>query len=320
MKIFESKNLAIYLIFAVSIAVAFFLGYTAGEIQGENSILTMKRAGSVINTAGLQTAADNIDKSAERIAEIAASLDKLKTITHKLEVLSSTHSKNEARSEPVQGKKAANQAANIEQTSKTVRTTLSQETENLPKTIPSSGFAEKPAQEQTGKNREIAMVDRKSLRKMTDDIFLSDVSNKEKAIKTLARIASPEVKLEIGDSILNEAEDIGVRLAAIESIDWKWNAETLTSILQTDSSREIRQSLVYAARETDFNETEQQQIDQALFERYQQEPNDFVRLAILDYFSDDQAEKVEELLTLVSPEDFSDDVREHVKALQQGLP
>ncbi len=321
MKVFESKNLAVYVMFTVSIAATFFLGYTMGEINGENTILAMKKNASVINTSGLQTAANNIGNSAEKIAEIAASLDELKTITLKLEALSSTYSKNKVsataplKQKTIQERKAANQAENIEKASasKVLQATVSQETKTLPDT-------KEPAQEQTSGNRAIAMVDHNSLRNMTNDIFLSDAFNKEKAIKTLARIASPEVKLEIGNSVLNEEEDIGVRLAAIESVDWRWSADTLTTVLQTDSNREIRQSLVYAARETDFSGTEQEQINQTFFERFQQEPDDFVRLAILDYFSDNQPEKVEELLTLVSPEDFSDDVREHVEFLQQGLP
>ncbi|RKZ83299.1 MAG: hypothetical protein DRR19_19340 [Candidatus Parabeggiatoa sp. nov. 1] len=303
--------------FMLSITTAFFIGYSLSKTPIQNENVVTEKVAPVIDTAPIQAASSKVDAASNKIDSAA---NKLETVVRQLETISEkTLAALASLEKPATQPAAVNEAAN---TPSPVEATPPQVSEEKPDTQ-NTALAELAEQTDEETYRKILgmldVIDYDKVDQITEGARRGEITDMEQAIQTLARIGTPEVKAEISKILLNEDEDMGIRLTAVEALDWRGSADELTNIFQTDSSHEIRLASVYAARETQFDEVEKEQVNQTFFDSFQQETNDFVRLAILDYFSDNQPEQVEQLLTLVPPDQFSQEVREQVDSLQNGL-
>lgn len=298
--------------FIISITIIFFIGYSWGKTKTQSQVVVAEKIAPVIDTTP--------NKFEIVFGKVEQVVKKLEAAVKQLETVSENTQKVLATLE-----KKANQPTIIHSTHtpKSTETTHSQATEDIPDTQ-NSILAERGEQTNAETYQKIRrmldIVDYEKVEKMTQGALQGNTNDIERAIKTLAKIGTPEINSEIDKIILNEDEDTGIRLTAIESIDWKGNVDMLTRLLQTDHSHEIRLATVYAARETEFDDIGKEQLNQVFFDNFQTETNDFVKLAILDYFSDEQPEKIEQLLTLVPPDNFSAEVRKQVELLQNPLP
>lgn len=271
--------------FVISITLSFFIGYSLGK----NNVV-VKTVTPVVDTTPLQTVSKKMDATSNKIDTQIKQFIPLLT---QLKILS---------------EQTANTLKILEQQ------TNKQPTPNLPIIPQVTDELDEDISKQL--KMSLALIDSHNVEQKVEDLFLGNREDREKAIKAIAQVSSPEVKKQILNFILDPNEDIGVRLTAIESFDWKDEVETLANIFQTDESHDIRLATIYTARETKFNDSEKEQLNQVFFQEFQAEPNEFVKLAILDYFSDNQPEKIEQLLTLVPLNDFSPEVRKQVELLQ----
>jgi hypothetical protein len=302
MKIFSLKT-SLIIGFTLSTILSFFMGYSLGKTKNQFE-------NAVVEIAPLQTIATEIDTTSSKIYTKVNELEKILTQLENVseKTLSALQLLETQATQPT-----------IENQNPSVSSQAGKQTpenSNLYPIETVEGLDEKTLREL---KISLALIDSKNVEQKAEQMFLGEAIDREEAIKAIAKVSSPEVRAEIMSFIRNPDEDMGVRLTAIESIDWEGESETLINLFQTDDSHEIRLATVNSARETEFDNSEKEKIDQVLFENFQAEPNDFVRLAILDYFSDVQLEKVEQLLTLVPPDNFSSEVREHVELLRKQL-
>lgn len=156
----------------------------------------------------------------------------------------------------------------------------------------------------------LGLVNYRALEATAERLFLGEQYDRSKAISALAVVGSPEVKAEIQRLILDEQESEDIRTAAIEAFDWQGQVNTLTQLLETPQSSSIQTAAVYAARNTQFNEVEQRQLEQTLFSQFQQTQDNTIREAIIDYFVTEPS-KLEQLLSQSNAQGIKYIIRQH---------
>ncbi len=166
----------------------------------------------------------------------------------------------------------------------------------------------------------LGLVNYNDLENSVEKMFSTeDNFERQQIVKSLARITSPEVKAQIVNLILDENDDVDVRRTAIESLDWKGNADMLATIFQTAQNNEVRESTIYAAKSTRFDDSDRAKIDQTLLQTFPQETEDLIKMAIIDYFADVQPGQVDQLLSSVPSNSFSTEVLEHIEVVRREL-
>jgi ribosomal protein S7 len=336
MNIFQ--KILLLLGFVVFPSLAFITGYSLGK---ENATLSViEKLQQKIDLTPIQTASNQMENASSRfnvasiqvdgvVKQLETEIAQLKKVSNEIVTALASSEKdttqpvatiNEATSPLTEEVHNTEDTAIAELTEQTDEESLS--TEEVPDTKDTviAELTEQTDNETSAQiNRMFYVIDHKKVDNMTQSALSGDTTDVEQAIQTLARIGTPIIQNQINNIILDKKEDMGLRLTAIEAVDWKDNANGLSIIYQTDSNHEIRLATVLAARETEFNKNDKQQINQTLFDNFTKENNESVKLEILDYFADEQPEKVQQLLDLVSPEDFSPEVGKQVELLRTGL-
>ncbi len=156
----------------------------------------------------------------------------------------------------------------------------------------------------------LGLINYRALEATAERLFLGENADRSKAISALAVVGSPEVKAEIQRLILDEQESVDIRTAAIEAFNWQGQVATLGQLLQTPQPASIQSSAIYAARNTQFSEAEQQQLEQTLFSQFQQTQDNGVREAIIDYFVTEPT-KLEQLLNQSNVQGIKYIIRQH---------
>jgi len=317
MNIFELKT-SLLIGFIISIVFSFVMGYSLGKMNSQPENVVIETVNPTIDTAPLQTITNQIGTTSNemdsRVKQLDTILVQLKTISNK--TLTTLKSLEKQTVQLVTVNQTPNPSPSPQVSEQT-----SDSSNSPPIDSPPTAMVEELDEETLRKLKvSLALVDSEHVEQKAEQMFLGEAVDREKAIQAIARVSSPEVKTEIVNFIHDPDEDMGVRLTAINSLDWSGEAETLTNIFQTDNSHEIRLATVHAARETEFDDFEKEQLNQVFFDNFQTETDENVKLAILDYFSDNQPETIEQLLTLVPPDNFSPEVRKHVELFQNQLP
>jgi len=161
----------------------------------------------------------------------------------------------------------------------------------------------------------IGLTDYKKFHNLVENLFTGELTDKIESIKTIGRIASPEIKQELFEMIQNDEEHLAVRLTAIESLDWKDDANTLANIFNSSHNQEVQQAIISKTRATDFS-SEKTAIEQEFSSAYAGNSDESVKLSILEYFSDKNPEMVDQLLSLIPSDKFSSHLRGHIEFVQ----
>lgn len=336
MNIFQ--KILVLLGFVVFPSLAFITGYSLGKQNATLSVI--EKLQQKIDLTPIQTASNQMENASTRfnvasiqvdgvVKQLETEIAQLKKVSN--EIVTALASSEKDTTQPVATineltSPLTEEVHNTEDTAIAELTEQTDEeslyTEEVPDTK-DTVIAELTEQTDNETSAQIKsmfyIIDHKKVDNMTQSALSGDTTDVEQAIQTLARIGSPIIQNKINNIILDKKEDMGLRLTAIEAVDWKDNANGLSNIYQTDSNHEIRLATVLAARETKFNKNDKEQINQTLFDNFIKENNESVKLEILDYFADEQPEKVQQLLDLVSPEDFSQEVAKQVELLRTGL-
>jgi len=302
----DSKLLS-FMIFGLlmGIAIAFFAGYTMGKYETQIDALTTTKLDPLEIVRPLQTSSTKLENATKKIEE---AIVRLETISkNQLNQISISPPAETVKPKTVQEKT----------TSETI-----QKGPVSPQAITSPCDPAKVAGPEIWDKFlvSLGLVNYKDLENSVEKMFSTeDNFERQQIVKSLARITSPEVKAQIINLILDENDDIDVRRTAIESLDWKGNADMLATIFQTAKNNEVRESSIYAAKNTHFDDTDRAKIDQTLLQTFPQETEDFVKMAIIDYFADVQPGQFDQLLSSVPSDNFSTEVLEHIEVVRQKL-
>ncbi len=107
----------------------------------------------------------------------------------------------------------------------------------------------------------------------------------------------------------------------IRDRDWHGLSEQLVQLFQISKDYNIRVAAITAAQTSHFDEAEQQTFESTLLDNFSDEQDDFVKIATLDYFANNNPEKLQDFLSNQSEENsLSPEVRKHLQFLLVPAP
>ncbi len=137
-------------------------------------------------------------------------------------------------------------------------------------------------------------VDADALQTALADMHSPNIETRQQALRALMLVGSPEVKLEIGRIIFNDEEDVNLRRELIQSLNWHGVSEQLINLFQTAKDYNVRAAAILAAETSQLDESERLAFESVLQESFAEEPDNFVKIATLDYFSNNNPSKLQE--------------------------
>ncbi len=166
-----------------------------------------------------------------------------------------------------------------------------------------------------------AQVDPAEIQGAIADMYSADIDTRQRALRALTLIGSSEIKQQIGQLIFNDEEDATLRNDIIKNLDWHGLSEQLVQLFQISKDYNIRVAAITAAQTSHFDEAEQQTFESTLLDNFSDEQDDFVKIATLDYFANNNPEKLQDFLSNQSEENsLSPEVRKHLQFLLVPAP
>jgi hypothetical protein len=86
---------------------------------------------------------------------------------------------------------------------------------------------------QTNKTQDVSIskqIDRDALQTVTKDMESTDFNTRQRALRAMVLLGSPEIKQQIGQIILNEDENVALRRDLIQSMDWQGLGDQLVIV------------------------------------------------------------------------------------------
>ncbi|RKZ50483.1 MAG: hypothetical protein DRR16_09840 [Candidatus Parabeggiatoa sp. nov. 3] len=164
-------------------------------------------------------------------------------------------------------------------------------------------------------------VDPVGIQNAIADMYSADLETRQRALRALTLIGSSEIKQQIGQLIFNDEEDATLRNDIIKNLDWHGLSEQLVQLFQISKDYNIRVAAITAAQTSHFDEAEQQTFESTLLDNFSDEQDDFVKIATLDYFANNNPEKLQDFLSNQSEENsLSPEVRKHLQFLLVPAP
>jgi len=135
------------------------------------------------------------------------------------------------------------------------------------------------------------------------------------ALKLLSKIGKPEQKEVIKEYALNPSEEIPVRLAAVENIDWEQNTDVIKNLITANN--EVSEAAIYMANSKELSNEAQASIDDAVYSASFQSPKPSTQIAILNYLLERHSSLFDDVAARVSFDGFLLQEREEVEQLLQ---
>jgi hypothetical protein len=147
------------------------------------------------------------------------------------------------------------------------------------------------------------------------NMYSTDIDVRTKYLKALILLGSSEIKEEIGQIILDETENTELRRDLIKELDWQGISPYLITLLETSKDHEIRFAAVSAIEDSAFSEAEKSTVDIALLQSFHTEQEDYIKNAIIGYFSGRNSDEFTNLLSSIDENTISSDVKDHIQFL-----
>lgn len=158
-------------------------------------------------------------------------------------------------------------------------------------------------------------VDQVGIQQAVADMYSADLDTRQRALRALTLVGSSEIKQQIGQIIFNDDEDTTLRNDIIKNLDWHGLSEQLIELFQISKDYNIRTAAITAAQTSHFDETERQSFETTLLENFESEPDDFVKIATLDYFANNNLDKLQDFLNEENKNNLSPEVHKHLQFL-----
>jgi len=175
-----------------------------------------------------------------------------------------------------------------------------------------------PIENQTNKTQDVSIskhIDHDALQTVTKDMESTDFNTRQRALRAMVLLGSPEIKQQIGQIILNEDENVALRRDLIQSMDWQGLGDQLVGLFEKSKDSAIRFAAISAVDSSNLNETEKQSFENSLLNNVTVEPDDFIKIATLDYFSNHNREQLQLVINKLNPQEISPQLQDHIKFL-----
>jgi hypothetical protein len=170
----------------------------------------------------------------------------------------------------------------------------------------------------TNKTPEIPIskqIDHDALQTVTKDMYSTDFNTRQRALRAMVLLGSPEIKQQIGQIILNEDENVALRRDLIQSMDWQGLGDQLVGLFEKSKDSAIRFAAISAVDSSNLSETEKQSFENSLLNNVTVESDDFIKIATLDYFSNHNREQLQSVINKLNPQEISPQLQDHIKFL-----
>jgi hypothetical protein len=158
-------------------------------------------------------------------------------------------------------------------------------------------------------------VDYKGVQEALQNMHSENVNTRQRALRALILLGSPEVKLQIGQVILDEEEDTALRRDLIQSMDWQGSSEQLSNLFENSKNPIIRAATISAVDNSHLSETEKQSFEASLVKNFSNESDDLIKIATLNYFSNQNSSHLYTLIDNLDQQTISPKLQEHIKFL-----
>jgi hypothetical protein len=149
-------------------------------------------------------------------------------------------------------------------------------------------------------------------------IYSTDFAIREKSLKAMAQLGTPEAKATLMQVVMNEQENAGLRRALIRTTDWHDAVEQATSLLSS-KDESVKAAVILAAQDSHFNETEQEDFEKELIGVFNDKNGDFIQIAAIDYLANKNPAKISEITVLSKDANVSLKVNQHIDELISNL-
>lgn len=164
--------------------------------------------------------------------------------------------------------------------------------------------------------RLITKIDFSALKNIFIDAEGDDFESKQRALKVLALLGTPEEKQKIDNYIADKEQDISLRRDLIKSTDWSYNGRRLMNIFKESNDSIIRADIIAAAESGKLQPEDRVSLDAVLFDNFYKEANDSVKIETLDYFYNTNREQYSSFMNSINTNELSLEVKQHIQSLE----
>lgn len=157
-------------------------------------------------------------------------------------------------------------------------------------------------------------IDDNKLHEIINNLNSDSPSSRMDSIVVLSKIGTPETQQELAMLILDNSEDMGLRITAINNIDWRYNSNDLEMIFSSSNDDDIKSALLDTAITTDFEGVEQNKLSQRLYDYFDNE-NDEIKIRSLRFLFKNNPQYAKALMDTHPIEGFPEDMRGFVKVI-----
>lgn len=154
--------------------------------------------------------------------------------------------------------------------------------------------------------------DEEMVRIALSDIVEGDTDDRLESLLALSWLGNDHALMEIDRIIVDENEDTALRAELIEHVDWHDRIDQLRNLLSRNHDSAVRAAAMSVAAHTQLEDAERSSFESAIVDYFEEDSNDFSRIAALSYFSDRADwQQLDNLLVLLEQEtDVSPHLRE----------
>jgi len=164
--------------------------------------------------------------------------------------------------------------------------------------------------------RLITKIDFSALKNIFIDAEGDDFEAKQRALKVLALLGTPEEKQKIDNYIVDKEQDISLRRDLIKNTDWSYDGRRLINIFKGSNDSIIHADIIAAAESGKLQPEDRVSLDAVLFDNFYKEANDAVKIETLDYFYNTNREQYSSFVNSINTNELSQEVTQHIQSLE----
>jgi hypothetical protein len=156
----------------------------------------------------------------------------------------------------------------------------------------------------TSTNELLKVVDSEKISSITSKFYSGNKSEQRDAIIALSHVGNLAMQTEIVKLITDNSEDMGLRITAIENIDWRYNASELSSIFLNTNDDDIRTSLLEAALKTSFDNNNIDVLSDTFYNTFNNIQDDNIKILTLRFLSNQNNDYAKNIVSSVPIDTF----------------
>jgi hypothetical protein len=106
-----------------------------------------------------------------------------------------------------------------------------------------------------------------------------------------------------------------LRLELVKATDWQGLSTDLIQLIDSAKSTDIKVAAIQSAQDSRFSDQERRLVTEQLAQKFLNEPDDFVKINILDYFANTANNELPDIIESVPKEQITPSVKEHIEFL-----